>query len=131
MPNVLIVDDDVELLEGLRALFEGQGYAVSTAVNGTEGLQRARDDAPDAVLLDVMMANDSEGFEVARTLHEDPRTARIPVILLTGVRKAKSLPFSFEPDEDWLPVVAVLEKPVRPELLLEKVGDVIKAAKGK
>jgi hypothetical protein len=44
--------------------------------------------------------------------------------MLTGIRRAKRLPFRFEPDPDWLPVVAVLEKPVNPELLLTHVGKV-------
>jgi CheY-like chemotaxis protein len=73
------------------------------------------------MLLDVMMAHESEGFDVARKLAEDPATKKIPVLLLTGIRKAMKLPFSFEPDADWLPVKAVLEKPIKPDELLKQV----------
>jgi two-component system, OmpR family, alkaline phosphatase synthesis response regulator PhoP len=78
------------------------------------------------MLLDVMMTYDSEGFDVARKLKEDPDTRRIPIICITGIRKALELPNGFEPDADWLPVKAVLEKPVKPDRLLKAVADALK-----
>jgi CheY-like chemotaxis protein len=83
----------------------------------------AKAENPDLILLDVMMTTKSEGFSVARELHEDPKLRATPVIMVTGVRKEMSLPFGFEPDGDWLPVKAVLEKPVKPELLLKTIHD--------
>lgn len=121
MAKVLIVDDDTGLVESTRALLEAKGYSVVAAGNGTEGLKAAKREKPDLLLLDVMMAHDSEGLEVARQLKQDPDTRNIPVVLVTGIRKAKNLPFRFEPDEDWLPVKAVLEKPVPPEKLLKAI----------
>lgn len=127
MAKILIVDDDESFVEGLKDVLGGQGFAVVCAYSGDEGLRKAREEKPDLVLLDVMMATDSEGFEVAKKLREDPVTQRTPVILLTGIRKAKQLPFSFEPDEDWLPVAAVLEKPVHPEDLIRQIKQALKA----
>jgi len=127
MSKILIVDDDAELVESTRALLEAKGYTVLTAPNGAQGYQKAKKDKPDLMLLDVMMAHDSEGFEVARQIKEDAETRRIPVIIITGIRKAKSLPFSFESDEDWLPVKAVLEKPIKPDVLLKKVAEALKS----
>lgn len=127
MAKILIVDDDDSFVEGLKDVLGGQGYAVVCACNGEEGLRKAREEKPDLVLLDVMMTTDSEGFEVAKKLREDPVTQKIPVILLTGIRKAKQLPFSFEPDEDWLPVAVVLEKPVHPEDLIRQIKQTLKA----
>ena len=126
MSKILIVDDDAELVESMRAVLEAKGHAVLAAANGTEGYQKAKKDKPDLMLLDVMMTHDSEGFEVARQIKEDPETRSIPVIIITGIRKAKNLPFSFEPDEDWLPVKAVLEKPIKPDVLLKKVAEALK-----
>ncbi|MDD4873249.1 MAG: response regulator [Kiritimatiellae bacterium] len=126
MSKILIVDDDHELIEATTAVLEEQGHSVISAVSGTEGFTMAKMEKPDLILLDVMMENDSAGFEIARALKEDNATKNMPVIIITGIRKAKNLPFKFEPDEDWLPVKAVLEKPVAPEILIEAVDKALK-----
>jgi CheY-like chemotaxis protein len=123
--KILVVDDDVDFQEATSTLLEAKGYDVVTASNGEEGYQKAKTEKPNVMLLDVMMAHDSEGFDVARKLKEDPATSKIPVIMITGIKKAKGLPFSFEPDPDWLPVKAVLEKPVKPDELLKTVKDAL------
>jgi CheY-like chemotaxis protein len=124
--KILVVDDDVDFLEATTTLLEAKGYAVVTAADGEEGYQKAKQEKPCLLLLDVMMAHDSEGFDSARKLNEDPATKDIPVIIISGIRKAKGLPFSFDPDPDWLPVKAVLEKPVKPDALLAAIKNVIK-----
>jgi two-component system, OmpR family, alkaline phosphatase synthesis response regulator PhoP len=126
MAKILVVDDDADFLEAQKTLLNAKGYAVIGAPNGEEGYQKAKTEKPDLLLLDVMMTYDSEGFDLARKLKEDPSTKHLPVIMITGIRKAKGLPFSFEPDEDWLPVKAVLEKPVKPDELLKKVEEALK-----
>ncbi|HPP13418.1 MAG TPA: hypothetical protein PKW42_11875, partial [bacterium] len=65
----------------------------------------------------------TEGFDIARNLKNDATTCEIPVVIITGIRKDMNLPFGFEPDEDWLPVKAVLEKPIKPETLLKTVRE--------
>jgi two-component system alkaline phosphatase synthesis response regulator PhoP len=126
MAKILVVDDDIDFLEAQKVLLQAKGYTVFGAPNGDEGYQKAKTEHPDLMLLDVMMTYDSEGFDLARKLKEDPATRQIPVIMITGIRKAKGLPFSFEPDEDWLPVKAVLEKPVKPDELLKTVEEGLK-----
>jgi two-component system, OmpR family, alkaline phosphatase synthesis response regulator PhoP len=122
MARILVVDDDVELVESVREILQTAGHTVLTATNGEEGCRQAIAAKPDLMLLDVMMATDTEGFDVARKLKSNEATRNLPVILVTGIRKAKRLPFGFEPDEDWLPVQQVLEKPVKPEDLLRSVA---------
>ena len=81
-PLILVVDDEPI---GLRVLEEGlhDGYRVRTAGNGLEALRAARsDDAPDLILLDVMMP-DIDGYEVCRQLKQDAATRDIPVIFVT------------------------------------------------
>lgn len=84
--TVLVVDDDrvIQRLVGLN--FEMKGYTVITAGDGVEGLMQARNERPDAVVLDVMMPM-MDGLEVARALKADPHTASIPVVLLTARTK--------------------------------------------
>jgi CheY-like chemotaxis protein len=124
MPGkVLIVDDDPEIVEAMTNLLDAKGYTVVTASNGTEGIEVAKREKPGLILLDVMMTTKSEGFDVARGLSKDDSLKNIPVIMVTGVRREMNLPFGFEPDADWLPVKAVLEKPIKPDQLLKAVEE--------
>jgi len=125
MARILVVDDDAELVDSVRAILEAEGHTVLTAANGEEGCRQAFAAKPDLMLLDVMMATDTEGFDVSRKLKSNEATRNLPVIIVTGIRKAKRLPFGFEPDEDWLPVKQVLEKPVKPEDLLRSVANAL------
>lgn len=81
-PTLLLVDDERDILEMLSYNLEKEGYRVLQAQTGEEALQRAME-APDAIVLDVMMPG-LDGFEVCRRLRADPRTAVIPVLFLTA-----------------------------------------------
>ena len=124
--KVLVIDDDNDFVESIVNLLEARGYVVSSASNGKEGVEAAKSDNPDLILLDVMMTTKDEGFNVARQLHEVESLKETPIIMVTGVRKEMSLPFGFEPDQTWLPVKEVLEKPVKPETLLNAVSNALK-----
>jgi len=119
--KLLLVDDDEDFVEATKTLLEKHGYRVTTAHDGAAGLEQARADPPDLMILDVMMATKAEGFDVSRKIKTSPGLRGLPVILLTGIRKAMNLRFDFETDETWLPVKVVLEKPVPPETLLAEV----------
>lgn len=124
--KILIVDDDADLVEAVSTLLSSKGYQVVTALSGQEGYEKAKSEKPDLMFLDVMMAHKSEGFDIARNMKKSDDTKDIPVVIITGIRKEMNLPFGFEPDGDWLPVKAVLEKPVKPEALLKVVAENIK-----
>ena len=124
--KVLMIDDDPEFIEAITNVLDAKGYEVVSASNGKDGVEKAKAENPDIILLDVMMTTESEGFDVAREMHKDENAKNIPVIILTGIRKAMSLPFGFEPDETWLPVKEVLEKPVKPEVLLKTIEENIR-----
>ena len=124
--KVLMIDDDPEFVEAISNLLDAKGYDVHTASDGKEGVEKVRAENPDLILLDVMMTTKSEGFNVARELHDDPKLKDIPIIIMTGIRREMNLPFGFEPDETWLPVKRVLEKPVKPEVLLAAVSENIR-----
>jgi len=119
--RLLIVDDDTDFVDGLKTVLEAHGYQVMAAHDGPSGLEMARKEYPELMILDVMMTTDTEGFDVSRQIQAIPELKGLPVILLTGIKKAMNLPFTFEPDEEWLPVKAVLEKPVPPETLLAEI----------
>lgn len=123
--KVLVIDDDNDFVESILNLLEARGYSVASASDGKEGVEKAKAEKPDLILLDVMMTTKDEGFNVARQLQEIEDVKGTPVIMVTGVRKEMSLPFGFEPDETWLPVKQILEKPVKPETLLNAVTEAL------
>jgi CheY-like chemotaxis protein len=124
--KILIIDDDVDFVEAMATLLEAKGYEVLKTHSGQEGFEKAKGVGPDLILLDVMMTHKSEGFDIARSLKGEDKTKDVPVVMITGIRKEMNLPFGFEPDSDWLPVKALLEKPVKPETLLKVVSENIR-----
>jgi CheY-like chemotaxis protein len=125
--RILLVDDDREFLESNRELLESAGYEVFAAYDGAAGVELARKARPDLIVLDVMMATDTEGFDVSRAIPKIPELKGLPVILMTGIREKMRLPYGFEPDEAWLPVKAVLEKPQPPDRFLAEVRKTLAA----
>lgn len=123
--RILIVDDNKDFVEINKTAFEIAGYEVLTAHDGEVGLQKAGKEKPDAIVLDVMMKSKTEGFEIARKLHMDNDTRLIPVLMLTGIRQEMGIPYKFEPDDDYLPVVKFIEKPITPDRLIEKVKQLL------
>jgi len=86
--RVLIVDDDRRVLDLLIDLLELEGYEIAAASDGAEGHDMVHSFGPDVVLSDVVMPHVS-GLELCRRLKNDPRTASIPVLLISGLRKAE------------------------------------------
>lgn len=82
--KVLFIEDDPGLQKALCEALKGAGYAVTSALDGEEGLRIAERDIPDLILLDLILPK-KDGFEVLRELRGDSRTAGIPVIVLTNL----------------------------------------------
>ena len=128
--KILVVDDDGSFIESIRDLLEAYGYQVCSAQDGAAGLEMARQEKPDIMILDVMMRTDTEGLDVARRVREIPELAGMGVVLVTGVTRALHLPTDLTPDEHWLPVDRVLEKPVSPERLIKELERVMQKRRG-
>lgn len=82
--RILLAEDDRFLRKAAEAALRNRGYTVLIAVDGEEAVQRARSEAPDVILLDLIMPK-LQGFEVLRALKEDAVTAAIPVIVLSNL----------------------------------------------
>jgi twitching motility two-component system response regulator PilH len=82
MARVLIVDDSPSQLLGLQRIVEKLGHQVVTAEDGAAGVEAARRELPDLILMDVVMPN-LNGFQATRQISKDPATSHIPVILVT------------------------------------------------
>ena len=83
MTKVLVIDDEAPIRLLCRVNLEAEGMEVLEAADGPTGLEQAREQAPDVILLDVMMPG-LDGWRVAEELLEDDRTRRIPIIFLTA-----------------------------------------------
>ena len=121
--KVLLVDDDADFVAMNKALLERHSYEVFVAHNGMECLDKVREDIPDLIILDMMMTTRNEGYGVSRKLRSSKLTKKIPLLMLTSVNTV--LPIKLEPDEKWLPVDLLIEKPVEPELLLEVIREML------
>ncbi len=83
MTRVLVIDDDAPIRLLCRVNLEAERMEVSEAVDGASGLERAREEKPDVILLDVMLPQ-MDGWQVAERLLEQPETAEIPIVFLTA-----------------------------------------------
>ncbi len=125
--RILIVDDDVQHVDMVKTLLESVGYEVKHAYRPQRGLEIARAAPPDLIILDVMFAGPPgpDGVETARLIHQDPELRKVPIVMLSGVRKVLDLPFSLPTDDDWLPARTFLEKPIKPEALLAEIQKIL------
>ena len=123
--SILVVDDDLDFAEGTRIILESKGYRVVLAHSGAEGLRRVVEAKPALIILDVIMNKRAEGFLVARRLRRSSRYAafsRIPILMLTGMRQQPDFAFPTPSRNTYfLPVDDFVEKPVKADVLLEKV----------
>jgi DNA-binding response OmpR family regulator len=83
LTKVLVVDDEAPIRLLCRVNLEAEGMTVMEAADGPAGLERAREEQPDVVLLDVMIPG-IDGWRVAEQLLDDPRTSGIPIVFLTA-----------------------------------------------
>ncbi len=120
--KILVVDDEADAVEFVRAIMEEAGYEVVSASNGVEGLEKAQAEKPDLVILDVQMP-EKDGFATFADMKKDPELKAIPVVMLTGVGKKVGISFSSQDMGDFLGEEpnAYVEKPVNPEILQETV----------
>jgi len=127
--RLLIVDDDPDFVDGIRAILEGAGYTVDAAYNPTDGFTALKARPYDLLLLDILMGRGAEGVMFARKMRKDAGLREIPVLIITGLREQIAFLFPGEPLHPHLvPVDELMEKPVEPHLLLEKVAALLAAA---
>lgn len=120
--KILIIDDDPDITEAMKVILENQGYVIDSAEDGSKAMERIKAAKPDLIILDIMMNTISEGFLLSRELKKNPRYKHIPVLIITSVREKTGIDFEANAgDETWLPVEGYLNKPVKPEVLLDKV----------
>lgn len=113
--HLLVVDDEPEIAELFRYHLARAGYRVTTAGNGWQAIQVAREDRPDLVLLDLMLP-DLDGFGVCEILRREASTAVIPIVIISAWASGDSRNLGLE-----LGALDYLTKPVSPRAVVERV----------
>jgi excisionase family DNA binding protein len=120
-PLVLIVDDDARLREFVRVNLEMEGYAVREAASAEDGLAALEEEAPDLILLDVMMPK-VDGWAMLRRVREKHGVATIPVIMFSGKVDERSASAAAERGAQ-----GFIGKPFEPQKLVESAKQVLRS----
>lgn len=127
--KLLMIDDDPDFVDGIRSILVGAEYEVDVAYNPKDGLRALEKKGYDLLLLDIMMGRGAEGVMVARKLRKDPKLREMPVLIITGIREQIAFMFPGQAvHPSFVALNELIEKPVEPDLLLERVGALLKAA---
>ena len=127
MAKILIIDDDIDFTEATKVILESRNYEVISADNTNEGLNLLESENPHLLILDIMMENKAAGIIISRQIRKNPKFQKLPILMLSGIRDQTGFFFPGELKSDkFLPVNEFLEKPALPEILLEKVEELLK-----
>lgn len=131
MKKILLVDDDKDLCLSLEKVLADNGYAVTLAHSAVEGLKKALEVKPDAIVLDVLMETDTAGFEFIYQIRDDREDSRYkavkatPIVLLTAINQITNFRFSLSDKDNYLPPISgMLTKPVQIEDLLARLKQI-------
>lgn len=113
--KILIIDDDLDTLRLVGLMLQRQGYQITAATNGQQGLGKAFEDVPNLILLDIMMP-DMDGYEVARRLRDNQKTVNVPILMFTAKTQLDDKVAGFEVGAD-----DYLTKPTHPSELQSHV----------
>lgn len=118
--KILIADDEEDVKVVVQLFLESKGYDIVTAYDGLDAMDRAREEKPDLIILDVMMPI-IDGFEVCKKLKEDPDLQDIPVVMLSASSHAESKQRGLE-----VGAVDYIVKPFDPEKLQAIIEGILK-----
>jgi twitching motility two-component system response regulator PilG len=117
--RILVVEDEESLLKLESILFTSKGYQVTGVRGGLDALRSISQQRPDLVVLDIMLP-DMDGFEVCRSIKEDPDTSSIPVVMLTAKKSSRDLEAGRVAGAD-----AYITKPFKSVKVLEVIGGLL------
>jgi len=130
--KLLIIDDDPDYVAGIKSILESAAYNVQVAHNPKDGFLMLQSQPFDLLLLDIMMGRGAEGVAVARKIRKDPKLRDIPILIITGIREQIAFLFPGQPvHPHFVELDELVEKPIEPKLLLEKVSNLLKLSEEK
>jgi CheY-like chemotaxis protein len=126
-PKVLIVDDDVDFQLAVRTILETAGYDILSAYSEREGLEAARRERPDAILLDIIIGSTTGGIEFCHQARRDPQIRHTPIVAVSAIEERLGLHCPPNHEPGLFPVDAYLRKPVTIERMLAELKRLIPA----
>lgn len=127
--KLLMIDDDPDFVEPIMSILENAGYEVDAKYNPDEGFEALKSGSYDLLLLDVLMGRGAEGIMIARKIGDDEKLRETPILIITGMREQIAFLFPGQPvHPSFVPTDELIEKPVEPDLLLEKVSTLLRMA---
>ncbi len=130
--RLIIIDDDPDFVSGIKSVLEKADYKVDAAYNPKDGFQALQAGQYDLLLLDIMMGRGAEGIALARKISKDPKLREIPILIITSVREQIAFLFPGQAvHPNFVDVDELVEKPVEPKFLLEKVSALLQASQEK
>jgi len=118
--RILMVDDDHDFVEAVSCFLEANGFTVSRAYDGAEGIRLAKMERPDLILMDIMMNERTEGFFTIHEIRRDAALKNVPIFVLSSF--CTRLPdFEIPSSGGWLAHDMFFAKPVDTLQLLEKI----------
>ena len=123
--RILVVDDDQDIVDSITIMLESQGYEVVPAQSGEEGMRLVEEKRPDLILLDIMMEKLTTGLHIGYDLRKHPDYKTIPIIIISGIGEATGFDIATEKETDYVAADEFLEKPVKPDVLLKRVAELI------
>jgi CheY-like chemotaxis protein len=130
--KIVIIDDDPDYVDSIKTILEKADYSVQVAYNPKEGYQLLLSQPFDLLVLDIMMGRGAEGVAVARKIRKEPKLSDLPILIITGIREQLSFLFPGQPvHPHFVEFDELVEKPIEPKLLLEKVSSLLKLVEEK
>jgi two-component system alkaline phosphatase synthesis response regulator PhoP len=123
--KILIIDDQPSEVKMVKMALERANYEVTYAYNGKEGIEKAKQEKPDLIILDIMMP-EKDGFIACGELKKSFETSTIPIIILTGVEDSTLILPDMESASDSPHADEYIDKPVDPNFLLKRVERLLK-----
>lgn len=118
--KILLVEDDLNLVKAITIRLGANNFEVVAATDGEEGLDKARSEKPDLIILDIMLPK-MDGFDVCRKLKVDKQYKNIPIIMLTAKFQPNDIKFGKDVGAD-----AYMTKPFDSPALIAKIGELLK-----
>jgi CheY-like chemotaxis protein len=126
-PKVLIVDDDPDFHHYVRAVLGPAGYVTVSAFSEREGIEAARRERPDAILLDIIIGSTTDGFEFCHEVRRDPQIKHTPILGVSAMEERIGVRSPPDREPDLFPVNGYLRKPVAPERLVAELRNLVPA----